>query len=82
MADSLADESKDARKPEEIPVPAQIISLWADGYMLTTKVKEQVRQRWGMTGNYSTLSFLCKKYEWQENLINTIDWEALPGEKM
>ena len=81
-ADSLADESKDARKPEEIPVPAQKISLWADGHMLTTKVKEQMRLRWGMTGNYSTQSFLCKKYGWGNKLIDTIDWEVLPSQKI
>ena len=81
MADKLADESKDSPKPKETPVPAQVISLWSQGHMLTTQIKHQMREKWSMQGNYPLIEFLCNKYKWEEKHISMIDCAALPKEK-
>ena len=82
MADRLAEESKDAKKPEEKQMPAQIVALWAGNHMLTTKLKEQLQRRWSLWGNHSLEKYLGDKYNWSQAQLSSIDWEALPQEKI
>ena len=81
-ADDLAAESKDALKPKEEQVPAQVVALWSDGHMITTKLKKQLHQRWSLWGNHAMERYLFEKYKWDKGQASTIDWEALPQENI
>ena len=81
MADGIAENSRNKKKPPQCQLPSQMIALWANGHQITTMHKQNLRLRWVERGTHSHRTYLKNRYGWSDQ-YDTVDWTCLPKGKM